>query len=86
MENLSFTLKRIVPFRLDLTTWALRVRLNNIVDRWGDESWRKVLDIRGAPVEIMVTQTFDKGNIFLKVNLAGLHIDSQLKNDAAGAV
>lgn len=86
MENLSFTLKPIVPFRLDLTAWALRRRLNNIVDRWVDESWRRVLVIRGAPVEIMVTQMFDKDNIFLKVNLAGLRLDSQIENAAAEAV
>ena len=66
MENLSFKLKPIVPFRLDLTAWALRRRLNNIVDRWVDESWRRVLVIRGTPVEIMVTQMFDKGIFSLK--------------------
>jgi DNA-3-methyladenine glycosylase II len=86
MENLSFTLKPIVPFRLDLTAWALRRRLNNIADRWVDESWRRVLVIRGAPVDTMVTQTFDKGNIILKVNLAALRLDSQIENDAAEAV
>ncbi len=86
MENLSFKLNPIVPFRLDLTAWALRRRLNNIVDRWVDESWRRVLVIRGIPVETTVTQTFDKGNIFLKVDLAGLRLDSQIENDAAEAV
>jgi DNA-3-methyladenine glycosylase II len=86
MENLSFTLRPIVPFRLDLTAWALRRRVNNIVDRWIDESWRRVLVIRGVPVDTMVTQTFDKGDIFLKVDLAGLRLDSQIENDAAEAV
>jgi DNA-3-methyladenine glycosylase II len=86
MESLSFTLKPIVPFRLDLTAWALRRRLNNIVDRWDDESWRRVLVFGGTPVETTVTQTFDKGNIFLKVNLAALRLDSQIENDAAEAV
>ena len=86
MENLSFKLRPIEPFRLDLTAWALRRRLNNIVDRWVDESWKRVLVIRGAPIEITVTQTLDKGSIFLKVNLAGLHIDSQVEKEAAEAV
>ena len=86
MENLSFTLKPIVPFRLDLTAWALRRRLNNIVDRWVEESWRRVLVIRGTPVETKVTQTFDKGNILLKINLAGLSLDSQIENDIAETV
>ena len=86
MENLSFMLRPIVPFRLDLTAWALRRRLNNIVDRWVDESWRRVLVIRGTPVEITVTQTLDKGNIFLKVNLAGLRLDSQIEKETAEAV
>ena len=72
-----------MPFRLDLTAWALRRRLNNIVDRWVDESWRRVLVINGTPVEILATQMFDKGNIFLKVSLAGLHLDSQIENARA---
>jgi DNA-3-methyladenine glycosylase II len=86
MENLTFNLRPLVPFRLDLTAWALRRRLNNIVDQWVNESWRRVLVIRGTPVETTVTQTFDKDNIFLKVNLAGLHLDSQIEKDAAESV
>ena len=86
MENLSFKLSPVVPFRLDLTAWALRRRLNNIVDRWVDESWKRVLVIRGTPVETTVTQTFDKDNIFLKVNLAGLRLNSQIEKEASEAV
>jgi DNA-3-methyladenine glycosylase II len=75
-----------VPFRLDFTAWALRRRLNNIVDRWVRENWKRVLVIRGTAVETTVTQTFDKGNIFLKVNLAGLHLDSQIEKETGEAV
>ena len=43
MESLSFTLRPVPPFRLDLTAWALRRRSHNIVDRWDGTEYRRVL-------------------------------------------
>src|SRR5512142_1234972 len=44
MQSLSFHLRPLPPFRLDLTAWALRRRARNIVDRW-DGVYRRVLVI-----------------------------------------
>jgi DNA-3-methyladenine glycosylase II len=30
------------PFRLDLTTWALRRRPHNAIDRWDASTYRRV--------------------------------------------
>jgi DNA-3-methyladenine glycosylase II len=54
---LTFTLRPRPPFRLDLTVWALRRRAHNVVDRFDDGVWRRVLVIGNAPVAIAVTQT-----------------------------
>jgi DNA-3-methyladenine glycosylase II len=40
-----------------LTVWALRRRAHNIVDRFEDGVWRRVLVIGGSPVAISVRQT-----------------------------
>lgn len=56
MDSLSFGLRPVSPFRLDLTAWALRRRARNIVDRWDGTTFRRVLTIEGVPVEVAVTQ------------------------------
>lgn len=56
MDELTFTLAPRPPFRLDLTVWALRRRAHNIVDRFDNGVWRRVLMIGGAPVAIAVAQ------------------------------
>jgi DNA-3-methyladenine glycosylase II len=54
---ISYSVEPALPFRLDLTCWALRRRPSNIVDRWDGETYRRVLMAGGRPVEIAVTQT-----------------------------
>lgn len=44
------------PFSLELTVWALRRRAHNMVDRFEDGAWRRVLAIDGEPVAIDVRQ------------------------------
>jgi DNA-3-methyladenine glycosylase II len=44
------------PFRLDLTSWALRRRAYNTVDRWHDSCYRRTFVVEGLPVEIAVRQ------------------------------
>jgi DNA-3-methyladenine glycosylase II len=46
----------VSPYRLSFTAWALRRRPHNIVDRWDGVTYRRVLILDGAPMEIAVTQ------------------------------
>lgn len=46
----------LAPFRLDLTTWALRRRPHNAIDRWDESTYRRVVSIEGGPVALSVTQ------------------------------
>ena len=45
-----------MPFRLDLTVWALRRRAGNAVDLWDNETYRRVLAVGDKPVLVAVTQ------------------------------
>jgi DNA-3-methyladenine glycosylase II len=57
VAELTFTLQPRPPFRLDLTVWALRRRAHNVVDRFDDGIWRRVLVIGKSPVAVAVRQT-----------------------------
>ncbi len=59
MADLTFTLQPRPPFRLDLTVWALRRRAHNVVDRFDDGSWRRMLVIGKLPTAVAVRQTRD---------------------------
>jgi DNA-3-methyladenine glycosylase II len=80
-EHLSFKLKAVSPFRLDLTTWALRRRSNNIVDRWVDGSWRRILVFKTKPIEVVVKQDILQDNNMLQVSLVGLHLEDNDKKE-----
>jgi DNA-3-methyladenine glycosylase II len=57
VAELTFTLRPQPPFRLDLTVWALRRRAHNVVDRFDNGVWRRVLVIGKSPLAIAVRQT-----------------------------
>jgi DNA-3-methyladenine glycosylase II len=57
VAELTFTLQPRPPFRLDLTVWAIRRRAHNVVDRFDDGCWRRVLIIGKSPVALTVRQT-----------------------------
>jgi DNA-3-methyladenine glycosylase II len=56
VPELTFTLAPRPPFRLDLTVWALRRRAHNVVDRFDDGVWQRVLVIGKTPVALAVRQ------------------------------
>jgi DNA-3-methyladenine glycosylase II len=57
VAELTFTLRPQPPFRLDLTVWAIRRRAHNVVDRFDDGVWRRVLVFGKSPAAIAVKQT-----------------------------
>ncbi len=86
MEKTSFKIKSNPPFRLDLTAWALRRRLNNIVDQWIDESWSRIFVIGGEPVSITVSQKNKQSSGSLDVGLVGQNLDSDIEKGARALV
>ncbi len=81
-----FVLKPVPPFRLDLTVWALRRRADNIVDRWIDDSYRRVVVLRGRPIEVEVRQTAPADTPRLAVHLVGAPMTAAVKTDAVAAL
>jgi DNA-3-methyladenine glycosylase II len=61
------SLRPVMPFRLDLTVWALRRRAQNAVDLWSNDTYRRVLAVNDQPVLVEVTQKKTK----LYVTLTG---------------
>jgi DNA-3-methyladenine glycosylase II len=56
MGGVTFRLKPVPPFRLDLTAWAIRRRPHNIIDHFDGETYRRVVVIGGKPAAICVRQ------------------------------
>ncbi|MEP7204213.1 MAG: DNA-3-methyladenine glycosylase 2 family protein [Ilumatobacteraceae bacterium] len=54
-HQVTFELRPRPPFRLDLTTWALRRRARNLLDTW-DGRYRRPVLIDGVPIAIEVVQ------------------------------
>jgi DNA-3-methyladenine glycosylase II len=59
------------PFRLDLTTWALRRRPDNAIDCWDASTYRRAVSIDGDPVALSVTQEGSANLPRLSVLLTG---------------
>ncbi len=77
MDYLSFDLKPLPQFRLDLTVWALRRRRDNIVDRWDGTAYRRVLVLDGKPVETAVVQQGKPDEPELSITATGLQLSSE---------
>jgi len=56
MKTSSFRFKAVPPFRLDYTAWALRRRPENIIDRFEEKSYKRLIVIDDLPVEIVAHQ------------------------------
>jgi DNA-3-methyladenine glycosylase II len=85
VAELTFTLRPRPPFRLDLTVWALRRRPHNVVDRFDDGNWRRVLVIGKSPVAIAVTQTRHGARPEIEVTVAAARPQA-VKDQVAGIV
>jgi DNA-3-methyladenine glycosylase II len=83
MKSLSFELRAVPPFRLDLTAWVLRRQPHNTVDRWDGTSWRRVLVIDDDPLEAAVTQIGTSEQPRLHVTLSGCRISEHAKQYAS---
>lgn len=71
LQQLTFQVKPVPPFRLDLTVQALRRRTINIVDRWDGSTYRRVLVADRTPIRIEVVQTAPSDCPMLQVTARG---------------
>lgn len=82
----EFQMQPVAPFRLDLTAWVLRRMPSNEMDRWDGHTYRRVLVVRGEPVEVSVVQTGPPKSPELTVSLAGTGSIHTRKADIAPAL
>ncbi|MBI1793293.1 MAG: DNA-3-methyladenine glycosylase 2 family protein [Chloroflexi bacterium] len=75
----SFALEPAPPFRLDLTVWTLRRRLDNLFDRWDGKTYLRVLIEDDKPFEIAVMQLGESKSPQLRVALTGKTLTSKTK-------
>ncbi|MDE3067347.1 MAG: DNA-3-methyladenine glycosylase 2 family protein [Verrucomicrobiota bacterium] len=80
--TITFLLKPVPPFRLDLTVWTLRRRPSNAIDRWDGMTYRRALALNGRPVEAAVTQSGPPDSPLLQVALTGQRLAPNLKTAA----
>jgi DNA-3-methyladenine glycosylase II len=71
-----------LPFRLDLTTWVLRRRPNNVWDFWDGETYRRVLVIESRAVEVSTRQRGDE----LDVTLSGIRVSPRVREQIGTAL
>jgi DNA-3-methyladenine glycosylase II len=82
----SLLIEPRVPFRLDLTAWALRRRSENAVDRWDGDAYRRVLLFGEIPVPVSMTQSGSIDAPQLVVKLGRGDIDQQTEGLAGSAL
>ncbi len=68
----DFVLAATPPFRLDLTAWVLRRRIDNQIDHWDGQTYRRLLPLgpARAPLAVAVRQD-DPARPEIQVTLAG---------------
>jgi DNA-3-methyladenine glycosylase II len=66
-----FEFEPVAPFQLELTTWILRRRASNNVDRWDGHTYRRVLMIADEPIEVAVTQAGSPVAPYLSIHVKG---------------
>jgi len=78
-STVTFSLKPVPPFRLDLTAWTLRRRPSNSIDRWDGEQYRRVLVLNDSPFEVAVAQSGPADLPRLHITLTGSRIFPEAK-------
>ena len=71
LERLTFQIKPVPPFRLDLTVQALRRRAINAVDRWDGMTFRRALVVDRRSLGIEVVQIAPSERPLLQVTVSG---------------
>ncbi len=83
MESVTFTLKPLSPFRLDLTVWVPRRRSDNLLDRWNGTTYRRALALQGTITDVAVRQAGTTVSPELLVTLLAPRLDTDMTIEAA---
>ncbi len=79
MQELSFSLIPLPPFRLDLTAWALRRRPNNRIDIWEGGRYSRIIVLDERAVRLSVSQEGGPEKPRLNITLVGKKVTAGMK-------
>ena len=85
-DRLTFQVKPVPPFRLDLTVQALQRRAINAVDRRDGTTYRRTLVVNGRPLRVEVVQIAPSGCPMLQVTVSGSGLPPSTKFVAMSAL
>ncbi|MDE3050328.1 MAG: hypothetical protein KGJ48_10550 [Nitrospirota bacterium] len=74
--HVRFFLRPSLPFRLDLTVWALRRRPSNGIDRWDGATYSRVLVVGDQPLLVALRQQ----GAGLEVTLTGRRVSTSAQS------
>lgn len=83
MGSVTFTLKPLPPFRLDLTIWVLRRQPENLLDRWDGITYQRALVLCNKVAIVAVQQTGTADSPELLVTLSAPHLAADMTKEAA---
>ena len=80
-NKIQFTIPVKPPFRLDLTTWALRRRHKNIIDRWDGKRYSRVFTTEDTVSLVIVEQTnAEELNVIIESSNIKKNTECDIKN------
>jgi DNA-3-methyladenine glycosylase II len=87
MFRATMVLSATAPFRLDLTTWALRRRSKNTVDRWNGAQYTRIIVLDNKPAKLTITQETRAGEPALVVVVESeAALDDRIKREVGPLV
>ena len=86
LDNLTFFLKPVPPFRLDLSVWVLRRRPENAIDRWDGQTYQRVLVMGDKLLMVAVQQAGSVETPRLRITASGREVPSNTKTWLAKAL
>jgi DNA-3-methyladenine glycosylase II len=85
-ERLTFQIRPVPPFRLDLTVQALRRRAINAVDRWDGTTYRRILVVDQSLAGIEVVPLAPSECPMLQVTVSGSSLPPSTRFVATSAI
>jgi len=77
MPGISFILRPLPPFSLELTVWSLRRRPSNEIDRWDGKNYTRIFVFEDNAIKVTVSQEGDINKPKLHVEVIGEISDLQ---------
>ena len=86
MARMMFSMPVLPPFRLDLTVWALRRRVDNAVDNWDGRTYLRALKVDTGAIELAAVQVGSFAAPEIAVTLTGTTLDQRSEQAARVAL